>query len=114
MLDEAPNFRWVDYSAPRGKPAVDSITPARDAALRRALTNRIRPTHCVLVLAGMYAAYREWMQAEIEIAQEFGKPIIAVVRRGGERVPTEVQAAADERVHWNTRSIVGAIRRRSL
>ena len=85
-----------------------------DAALTHALRRQIRPVNCVLILAGMYAAHRKWIQKEIDIAQELAKPIVGLKPRGQQRVPTAVSNAANEMVGWNTQSIVRAIRVHSL
>jgi len=108
MLNEAPYFEWRNYSVPEHDP-LDS-----DRKLEEALRRQIRPTNIVLILAGMYAAYRKWIQKEIDIAVEMGKPIIGIRPWGQERVPQAVQDAAREIVGWNTSSIVSAIRRNAL
>lgn len=54
------------------------------------------------------------MEKEIEIAQEYSKPIIAVKPWGNTNVPTYIQNVSDVIVAWNTSSIVGAIREYSL
>ena len=57
----------------------------------------------------MYYNNREWMEKEIEIAQKYNKPIIAVKPWGNTLMPTDIQVVADTTVNWNTDSIVGAI-----
>jgi hypothetical protein len=76
-----------------------------------ALYNQIRPTNVVIIMAGMYVPYREWIQKEIDIAVEMGKPIIGIAPMGSKKIPKEVQDAANEIVGWNTQSIVRAIRK---
>ena len=78
------------------------------------LRQQIQGTHCVLVIAGMYAAHRYWIQKEIDIADKFSKPILGIIPRGHRRTPKEVQRAAIKMVAWNTSSIVSAIRTYSL
>lgn len=110
MLNSAPYFDWANYSVPEHDPlGVDT-----GLALTRALYRQMRPTHVVLILAGMYAHHREWILKEIEIAQELDKPIIGLVPRGQERMPQAVQSAAKVMVHWNTASIVDAVRKYAL
>ena len=65
-------------------------------------------------VAGMYVAHSGWIQSEIEAAKDFRKPIIAVQPRGNERFPEAVMHAADERVGWNTTSIISAIRKHAV
>ncbi len=110
LLNEAPYFDWRNYSVPEHDP-LDVQTPL---GLTRALYRQMRPTHAVLILAGMYAHHREWILKEIEIAQELDKPIIGLVPRGQERTPLVIQNAAKAMVHWNTASIVEAVRRYAL
>lgn len=105
LLDDAPSFHYRNYSVPEHDP----LGTRTNHQLREALGRQIRPVNCVLVLAGMYANYRDWMKAEIEIAQGFDKPIIGLRPWGQQRIPLEVQNAA-HMVSWNTASIVQAIR----
>lgn len=58
----------------------------------------------------MYCAHREWIQTEIDIARELGKPIIGIELWGHERTPLEVQNAARKMVGWSSDSIVEAVR----
>jgi hypothetical protein len=78
--------------------------------LEQELNDQIRPVHVVIILAGMYATYRYWIQKEIDLAESFGKPILGVYPWGSQRAPLSVQQAADIMVGWNTESIVTAIR----
>ncbi|MCY3921940.1 MAG: TIR domain-containing protein [Chloroflexi bacterium] len=110
MLRDASYFKWRNYSVPREDPA----DAGSDAALTRALKRQVRPVNCVLILAGMYAAHRKWIQKEIDIAKEVGKPIVGIRPWGSQRTPIEVSSAAKEMVGWNTQSIVRAIRAYSL
>jgi len=59
----------------------------------------------------MYVAHRQWIQSEIEAAKDFRKPVIAIEPRGSELFPKALADTADERVGWNSYSIVTAIRR---
>lgn len=110
MLDEAPDFSWQNYSVPEHDP----LHQRTKKDLEQALYNQIRPTHIVIVLAGMYVPYREWIQKEIDIALEMNKPIIGVKPWGSERIPQDVQDVAKEIVGWNTSSIISAIKRWAL
>lgn len=116
LLSQAKYFHFRNYSAPKEKPllnldATDVTTKGQIAA---AIDRKIRPVNCVLVISGMYAAYREWMDYEIDTALEMEKPIIGVKPWGAKRIPDKVFIAADEMVDWNTTSIVDAIRRLSI
>lgn len=110
MLNEAPYFYWRNYSVPDH----DALPARTTAALLAGLDRQIRPVNVALILSGMYVNHREWLQAEIELAQAHRKPIIGVVPWGAERVPALVQDAAATMVRWNADSIVSAIRAHSL
>jgi hypothetical protein len=110
MLHAAPNFHWRNYSVPDHDPLQARTT----AALKAGLDRQIRPVNAVLILSGMYVNHREWLQAEIEMAQAYRKPIIGVVPWGAERVPALVQSTAAVVVRWNTDPIVSAIRSHAL
>ena len=114
LLNQANNFSWANHSDPKHDPLVDPSTPVGKYTMIRHLRNQIQGTHCVLIISGMYAAYRYWIQKEIELSADFYKPIIGLIPRGQERTPIAVQNVAVEMVGWNTDSIVSAIRKHSL
>ena len=113
LLSSAPNFSYYNYSAPKEKPLknLDSTDVTTKAEIKAAIDRKISASSCVLVISGMYVAYREWMQYEIDCAWKKGKPIIAIMPRGGQRMPEAVSSKATIIVNWNTDSIVSAIRR---
>jgi len=114
MLKKAPSFSFRNYNVPRHDPAIDPNTQAGAARLSSELVKQIRPTNCVLILAGMYAAHSDWIQREIRLAQDDHKPIVGVRPWGQARTPVSVESAAREMVGWNTASIVGAVRRHAI
>jgi MTH538 TIR-like domain (DUF1863) len=111
LLNAASRFRWRNYSAPSSKPVVDMRTTLGKRKLRAELADQIRPVGCVVILAGMYVPYKEWIRAEIDIAVAWEKPILGVRPWGALRTPVAVSNVADEMVSWSTTSIVSAIRR---
>ena len=110
LLINAPYFQFRNYSVPTHDPLVDPGTRVGQQRLEDLLDRQIRPTHCLLVIAGMYAAHRFWIDKEIGFAQLYNKPIIGIAPWGQERLPQSVQFAAHAFVRWNTDSILGAIR----
>ena len=116
LLNSAPFFTYRNYSAPSDNPlkTLGGYPVKTKSQIEDAIDRKIRPVNCVLVLSGMYLAYREWMQYEIDTALQFRKPIIGIEPWGAQRIPSEVYNAADEMVGWNTNSIVEAIRRHSI
>lgn len=96
-------------------PKDDPIHNARSrAALRAALQEKIRHASCVIVPAGVYCTYSDWIEEEIDIALEMGKPIIGVRLRGAERVSSIVRENAIDIVGWTSDSVVDAIRYYSI
>jgi hypothetical protein len=112
LLNGYPFFEWDNLSVPVDKPLATLLhLPRSYRYLVRQLDERISKADCLLVLAGMYVAQRGWIQSEIEAAKAFHKPVIAVEPRGSERFPDALVQSADERVGWNSTSIISAIRR---
>jgi hypothetical protein len=114
LLDNALLFKYRNYSRPEDRPLADPASPLGRRALNEAIRRQIRPVNCVLVISGMYLNHSEWMQTEIDLALEHGKPIIGIKPWGNTLVPQSVQNAADVMVAWQTSSIVDAIRAYSL
>jgi hypothetical protein len=105
FLNDFDELEWQNHSVPLDDP-LDTVN---DAHLRSRLQDQIRTTAVVLVLAGMYSAHREWIQNEIELANEFDKPIVGIRPHGSEQTPNVVENAAVEMVGWRQKSIVRAI-----
>lgn len=114
LLDEANNFKYRNYSVPKHDPVIDPDTEVGKATLIKALDAQIKPVNIVLVMAGMYASYRYWIQKEIEIAQKYDKPIVGLIPWGQVKTPANVQDAALDMINWNTSSIVAAIRTHAI
>lgn len=110
MLKKAKNFEFSNYSVPEHDP----LGTKTNKELMEALDRQIRPTQCVLILAGMYVNHRKWIQAEMAIAKGYEKPIIGIKPWGSQVTPVAVKKVAKEMVGWNTNSIVRAIREHSL
>lgn len=107
LLRSHPTFIFRDYSVPKNDP-IHSCP--YDWQLRAAIENQIRPTSCVIILAGVYATYSKWINHEIQIAKNLDKKIIAIEPWGSEKTSSVVKNNADVIVKWNTNSIVRAIR----
>lgn len=103
---DASGLRYHNYSVPKEDP----LHSGRKAQLRMDLTNQIKPTSCVIIIAGMYDAYSEWIQYEIDEAVRMGKYIIALRPWGAQRMPSVVQTYANVIVGWNSASLINAIK----
>jgi hypothetical protein len=106
-LNDTPYFLWTDYSVPITRP----LTVSGVNELKQKIRNRISLCSCVIILSGMYVAYSDWIDFEIDTAVSMGKPIVGVKPWGQERIPTKVQDNADIMIVWNSASVVDAVRR---
>ena len=111
LLDQAPNFSYYNYSAPKERPLELTSEWASKSEIQRAISNKIGKAQIELVLGGMYADYHDWMQYEVDEAKRMGKPILLIKPWGQTMIPRYLQDVADDIVGWNTDSIVSAIRR---
>ena len=89
----------------------EPINSENSAYIRRRLKEKISNSNIVLGIAGMYASYSDWMKWELDTAIAEEVPIVGVIPRGQERISKVVTDRSVEDVHWNTESIVDAIRR---
>lgn len=102
---------FYNNSVPKNDPI---HTNGTDKQLEDAIDAKIRGCSCVIILAGVYASYSKWINKEIQIAQKYGKPIIAVEYWGAERTSAVVKNAADVIVKWNAKSVADAVRHYAL
>ena len=114
LLNGAPNFLYRNYSVPTHDPLVDPGSLVGQRKLAALLDAQIRRVQCLLVISGMYANHKYWIDKEMAIAESYSKPMIGVIPWGQQRVPAGVQERCHEMVHWNTSSIVDALRRRAM
>lgn len=98
---------YKDYSVPQNDPIHTNGT--RKDLLEK-LDNKIRLSSCVIIPTGIYDSYSESIQAEIDIALKYDKPIIAVRPRGAERQSKVATDNATIIVGWNGNSIANAVR----
>lgn len=96
-----------NHSVPKEDPI---HTNGTDKQLRAAIDSKIRGCSCVIILAGVYVTYSKWINIEIELAQQYNKPIIAVQPWGAERTSAAVKNAATAIVGWNAKSIANAVK----
>ena len=109
LLNNQPNFRYSNYSVPKNDPVHNAPTKQ---ALYDAIKAKIRFCDVVIIMAGVYSTYSEWINKEIKISkQDFSKPILAIKPWAQTNVSTTVANVADEMVNWQGSSIVSAIRR---
>lgn len=111
-LNEAKSegiLNWNNYSVPEHNPLIDPDSSSGKNTLKNELKNQIKPTSIVLVLAGMYVSYSDWIDFEIDTAVNSNKYIIGIEPWGQERIPSKVSNNADIMVGWNKNSVINAI-----
>lgn len=100
---------WKNYSVPEHDPVLDPNSSYSKSALKEALKSQIRPVSKVIIISGMYAAYSDWIDFEIDTAVDYGKEIIGLKPRGQERIPVKIQNNSTEMVGWTRDSLIRAI-----
>ncbi|NOQ25626.1 MAG: molecular chaperone Tir [Bacteroidales bacterium] len=110
LLDERGYFPYKNYSVPKDDPIHNAPFAYQ---LYNAIKAKIAPSSCILIIAGVYSSYSNWIDKEIKIAKtEFylPKPIIAIEPWGSERTSKFVKDNADAVVKWQKDKIIEAIR----
>lgn len=88
-LNEAQDegkLTWKNYSVPSHDPLIDPNTTVGKNKLKSELKEQISPASKVIILAGMYAAYSDWIDFEIDTAAKgwkttrMGKVDLALIR----------------------------------
>ncbi len=102
-------LNWKNYSVPKHNPLLDPDDDNDKQKLKNELDEQIRPVSLVIVLAGMYATYSDWIDYEINTAVSYDKYIIGVKPWGQERIPSVVSENSNVMVGWNKDSIINAI-----
>lgn len=105
---------WLDASSLYYKNYSISIEKSFDdmsnRKLKEKLTEQIRHASVVIIIGGMYAAYSDWIDYEIDEAVRMGKKIIGIYPWGQDRMPTKIQQHADKIIRWQSDSLIQAIR----
>ncbi|MEW6238378.1 MAG: TIR domain-containing protein [Candidatus Omnitrophota bacterium] len=106
-LNKEPNFVYSNYSVPEHDP----VDAGNNKKLAEELRQQIRPVEVVVILGGMYVAYSDWIQFEIDYAKQLRKPILGVSPWSATKMPQVIQDTANAICGWNTPTIVSEIRR---
>jgi hypothetical protein len=107
-LESARNFYYKNCSF------IDPPAKADNETLKQELRKQINLAEVAIFPAGMYHELREWIEFEVNCAKGFDKPIIVMEFFGlKDKLPVQLDALADERVQWNERDMVDAIRRQA-
>jgi hypothetical protein len=108
ILDDASHFSYRNYSIPKDDPVHDTNNAQE---LYDAIRAKMAHAQVVIIMAGKYSTYSNWIKKEIRCAKDdLGKPILGIKPWASTQVSSVVAKNADEMVNWNTKSIVSAIR----
>lgn len=100
----------LDYQSlyiPKKDPIHETGT---DQQLLSAITEKIKRSTCLIILAGVYSYYDKWIEKEIEVARAYGKPIIAIQPWSNDKTSDIVRKNANRIVKWQGKCIVDAIK----
>ncbi|WP_373090011.1 TIR domain-containing protein [Sneathiella sp.] len=97
---------FKDCSVPKDDPIHNA---SNGEELKKAIYAKISESDVIVIPSGMYANYSNWIKKEIDGAQLYRKPILAVNPYGQERKSGIVLDSAAEGVGWNKKSVVGGI-----
>jgi hypothetical protein len=102
------DIKWKNMSIP----AHDPKQTHSDRELEQIIDNNIKNSSIFIIIAGMYASQqnRNWINKEIEIAQKYNKPLLAIKPWGNERTPSKIQEVAAKLVNWQSSSAINGIK----
>ena len=110
MLDHAHGFAHRKYGISKSHPVYNGTSVE---ALHQSIRQQMAFCDVVLLMAGKYVMYTEWVDEEIRLARSgytFRKPILAIRPSQEEQVSPVVLDAADRVVDWDANVVVSAIR----
>lgn len=102
------NFKYLDYSVPEHDP----LDANRIKEIKDGLREQVKQCNYLIIFANMAMANSSWCKYEIEVAQEFNKPILSVKPHGYTgNIPVFIQDADNEggAVGFNTPAIIRKI-----
>ena len=100
------DWTHLDYSVP----IHDPFDLNRKKQIENALKEQVRQSNFFIVFARMATINSNWVQKEIEFAQEYGKYILGVKPWNYQgNIPLFLQNACDEIVGFNTPAIIKKI-----
>ena len=108
-LESARNFYYRNCSTPDKPPAGVGVEPRRED-LRR----QINSAEVVIAFGSMAATQSEMLVFQVNYAKASDKPVVLLGGFGKEIVvPRYITDLADEKVGWDERALVDAIRRQA-
>ena len=105
-LESRDNFFYNNYSDPEF-----DLGPGGQEAIQEEIRRQIKQAEVVLFPLGVRAVKPQLIDFELQVAQAFKKPIIAIQAFGGTvNIPKQALEAADVVVGWDDRVIIDNIR----
>ena len=108
---DSSNITVSDYSIPENK----SFSPMRENDLKRELLQQIYRASVVVVIAGGYVSYSKWLEFEIQSADAYNKPILAIKPFGNVTWPSALNNCKNKQnihyVNWNSNSFITELKR---
>ena len=95
-----------DFSVPKNDPIHNANS---DEQLKKAIYKQIASSHVIVIPTGMYTNYSKWIKKEIEGANGYGKPILAVNPWGQQKASGVVVDNSARSVGWNSQSVLDGI-----
>lgn len=106
LLNNRGYFSAEYKQVEKGHPINSEYAPA----IKAQITRRLQDSDIVLAIAGVSSSNSEWIAWEMDKAKELGLNVVGVIPWGAQRISQEVYSRSVVDVHWNTESVVGAIR----
>ena len=107
FLESARNFYYRNCSEPEHRPVDQGVE-----GLREDYRRQMRPAEVVVALGSLYARNRDALLFQLHFAQGSKKPVVLLSGFGRElALPRDVTDMVNERVGWEQRGLVDAIRR---
>ena len=97
---------FKNFSVPKDDPIHNAPSVAE---LKKKIFNKIALCHVIIIPTGMYANYSKWIQKELDGADEYSKPVLAVNPWAQEKKSSVVQQVATQIVGWNKKPVINAI-----
>jgi hypothetical protein len=95
-----------NYSIPADDP-IHNVPTSK--ALGEAIYRHISRSHVIVIPTGMYTNYSRWIMHELDGADGYKKPILAVNPWGQERTSSVVRNRATDYCGWNRDPLIGKI-----
>ncbi len=108
QLVEQHGMTWRDYSIASDNP---NNAHNEEYIKREVLEPRIRQSSCLVVYISENRETSDWVDWEVEYAENLGKRIVGVLEKGDadRGLPEALHRCADAIVSWNVEGIINAI-----